>query len=370
MTYSAHLLPPNARPTAQDFAGLPNPEIIWEDARWCRFTERTDLHEVRYLEMRENGQAVALASLLITAKPGGLLFYDPPRLAGTAGALAEPELLDPSDQHRWAELTATLPAADQYPSLRHNTRANPLRPQPPRASDPHFAIGGSWSSPSATASCRSTTRCSSFCFRAGSSSTPRSRWRWFRSWAGNTFLTSCCTSRRQVRRGAPAAIRLTGVLSGALMAICWASSGAPATSATFPILTILVAVAGFSHRRIPESRPGSVRGTVAQAARARISARSVWVTGHKSRPDVLVVVLMPTGLVAVAGAGRSLRDRRPRLAHGGAPLSGRASGHCPHPSSAPTPNLSRLIHYGGRLVDGIGRDLPAGPAALPAPRHR
>ena len=124
MTYSAHLLPPNVRPTAQDFAGLAEPEIIWEDARWCRFTERTDLHEVRYLEIREDGQAVALASLLITAKPGGLLFYDPPRLAGTAGALAEPELLDPSDQQRWAELTATLPAADQYPSLALATFGN------------------------------------------------------------------------------------------------------------------------------------------------------------------------------------------------------------------------------------------------------
>jgi hypothetical protein len=124
MTHSAHLLAPNVRPTAQDFAGLTEPEIIWEDARWCRFTERTDLHEVRYLEIRENGQAVALASLLITAKPGGLLFYDPPRLAGTAGALAEPELLDPSDQQRWAELTATLPAADQYPSLALATFGN------------------------------------------------------------------------------------------------------------------------------------------------------------------------------------------------------------------------------------------------------
>jgi uncharacterized protein len=124
MTHSAHLLPPNVRPTARDFAGLTQPEIIWEDARWCRFTERTDLHEVRYLEIRENGQAVALASLLITAKPGGLLFYDPPRLAGTAGALAEPELLDPSDQQHWAELTATLPAADQYPSLALATFGN------------------------------------------------------------------------------------------------------------------------------------------------------------------------------------------------------------------------------------------------------
>ena len=46
MTYSSHLLPPNARPTSQDFAGLADPDIIWEDARWRRFTERTDLHEV------------------------------------------------------------------------------------------------------------------------------------------------------------------------------------------------------------------------------------------------------------------------------------------------------------------------------------
>jgi uncharacterized protein len=115
--YSAYLMPPNARPTAQEFAGLDDPEIIWEDARWCRFTERTDLHQMRYLELREGGRTVALAPLLLTPKPGGLLFYDPPRLAGTAGSMAEPELLEPSDQERWAELTAPLPAADQYPSL-------------------------------------------------------------------------------------------------------------------------------------------------------------------------------------------------------------------------------------------------------------
>jgi uncharacterized protein len=124
MTHSGHLLPRYARPTSQDFAGLCDPDIIWEDARWWRFTERTDLHEVRYLQVRENGRVVALAPLLITEKPGGLLFYDPPRLAGTAGALAEPELLDPSDQQRWAELTATLPAADQYPSLALATFGN------------------------------------------------------------------------------------------------------------------------------------------------------------------------------------------------------------------------------------------------------
>jgi uncharacterized protein len=122
--YTYHLLPPNARPAAQDFAGLANPEIIWEDSRWCRFTERTDLHGTRYLEVREGDRAVALAPLLLTEKPGGLLFYDPPRLAGTAGALAEPALLEPFDQQRWAELTAALPAADQYPSLALATFGN------------------------------------------------------------------------------------------------------------------------------------------------------------------------------------------------------------------------------------------------------
>ena len=96
MTYSAYLLPPGARPTARDYAGLSGPDIIWVDERWWRFTEHTDLHEVRYLEVRHGDRAVALAPLLITPKPGGLLFYDPPRLAGTAGALAEPELARPS----------------------------------------------------------------------------------------------------------------------------------------------------------------------------------------------------------------------------------------------------------------------------------
>src|SRR5262249_38079476 len=94
--YSGHLLPPDARHTPQDFTGLADPDIIWQAARWWRFTERTDLHQSRYLKVREDGRAVALAPLLITEKPGGLLFYDPPRLAGTTGPMADPELLDPS----------------------------------------------------------------------------------------------------------------------------------------------------------------------------------------------------------------------------------------------------------------------------------
>jgi len=142
MTYSGYLLPPHARPSAQDFAGLARPDIIWEDERWYRFTERTDLHEVRYLEVRQDGQAVGLAPLLITEKPGGLLFYDAPRLVGTAGALAEPELLDPHDQQRWDELTATLPDPNQYPSLALGTFGNHhgVAHVPGRTADEHRAV--------------------------------------------------------------------------------------------------------------------------------------------------------------------------------------------------------------------------------------
>ncbi|MFJ4031452.1 GNAT family N-acetyltransferase [Streptomyces griseoluteus] len=114
-----HVLPPGTRPTADDFPALDEPAVIWEDARWWRFTERTDLHEVRYLSVDEGGRTVALAPLLLTREAGGLLFYDPPRLIGTAGSMAEPDILDPADQERWSELGTALPLArpDQYPSL-------------------------------------------------------------------------------------------------------------------------------------------------------------------------------------------------------------------------------------------------------------
>jgi uncharacterized protein len=124
MNYSAYLLAPDVRPDAKNFPGLAQPDVIWEDARWWRYTERTDLHQVRYLEVRQDGRAVAIAPLLITAKPGGLLFYDPPRMVGTAGALAAPDLLDPYDQRRWSELAAALPDPDQYPSLTLGTFGN------------------------------------------------------------------------------------------------------------------------------------------------------------------------------------------------------------------------------------------------------
>ncbi|MCQ4041304.1 GNAT family N-acetyltransferase [Streptantibioticus rubrisoli] len=119
MSYTARVLPADLRPTARDFRGLGNPDTIWEDARWCRFTERTDLHEVRYLRIEEYGHTVALAPLLLTREPGGLLFYDPPRLATTAGAMAEPELLDPADRERWTKLTEALATdrADHYPTV-------------------------------------------------------------------------------------------------------------------------------------------------------------------------------------------------------------------------------------------------------------
>lgn len=48
---------------------------------------------MRYLEVRQGDRAVVIAPLLITAKPGGLLFYDPPRLAGMASVI--PNLATP-----------------------------------------------------------------------------------------------------------------------------------------------------------------------------------------------------------------------------------------------------------------------------------
>jgi len=124
MSFSAFLLPPGTRPSADDFTGLAHPDTVWQDARWWRYTERTDLHQTRYLEVHEDGQVVALAPLLVTPRPGGLLFYDAPRLAGAVGPMAEPELLDPSERQRWADLTATLPDPDQYPSMTLGTFGN------------------------------------------------------------------------------------------------------------------------------------------------------------------------------------------------------------------------------------------------------
>src|SRR4051794_31016170 len=142
MTYSAHLLPPDVRPTARDYPGLSGPDTIWVDERWWRFTAHTDLHTVRYLDVRQSGRSVALAMLLITPRPGGLLFYDPPRLAGTPGALAEPELLDPSGRQRWDELTVSLPGADQYPSLALATFGNHhgVAHAPDRTADQRSAV--------------------------------------------------------------------------------------------------------------------------------------------------------------------------------------------------------------------------------------
>jgi uncharacterized protein len=116
---TARLLPPGSRPGPADFPALDGPDLVWEDARWWRFAERTDLHEVRYLEVSACGEVVALAPLLLTPKAGGLLFYDPPRLTGTPGPMAEPDLLDEADRRRWNALSELLPPdrPDQYPSV-------------------------------------------------------------------------------------------------------------------------------------------------------------------------------------------------------------------------------------------------------------
>ncbi len=68
--FTGHVLPRGTRPTAADFAGIADPDVIWEDSRWWRFTERTDLHEVRYLEVRADGRTVAIARCCSRRDPG------------------------------------------------------------------------------------------------------------------------------------------------------------------------------------------------------------------------------------------------------------------------------------------------------------
>ncbi|MFD8155134.1 GNAT family N-acetyltransferase [Streptomyces sp. NPDC059720] len=116
---TAEILDAEARPTAAAFPALAAPAVIWEDDRWWRFTERTDLHEVRYLAVREDGDLVALAPLLITRDGGGLLFYDTPKMTGDTGAFGAPELLDAGQRGRWDDLTGRLADARRgmYPSV-------------------------------------------------------------------------------------------------------------------------------------------------------------------------------------------------------------------------------------------------------------
>ncbi|MGW7578638.1 GNAT family N-acetyltransferase [Streptomyces sp. NPDC054765] len=124
--YTARLLPPGHHPAHRDITGDDDPDLIWDDSRWLRFTARTDLHETHCLEVLEADRPVALATLLLTPRAGGLLFYDAPRLAGTASPMAEPELLDPAEREDWDRLTASLPEdrPDHYPSLALATFGN------------------------------------------------------------------------------------------------------------------------------------------------------------------------------------------------------------------------------------------------------
>ncbi|MFF3978149.1 GNAT family N-acetyltransferase [Streptomyces sp. NPDC001828] len=118
--YTARLLAP------EDISGHDDADLIWDDPRWLRFTARTDLHDTHCLQVLEGERPVALATLLLTPRAGGLLFYDAPRLAGTASPMAEPELLDPAEREHWDRLTASLPEdrADHYPSLALATFGN------------------------------------------------------------------------------------------------------------------------------------------------------------------------------------------------------------------------------------------------------
>lgn len=108
-----------ARPDDRDEARLAPAALAWEHPRWPAFVERTDLHEARRLEIHQGGELAAVATLLVTHGPHGLLFYDPPRLVGTAGSMAMPDALDAADRDRWQALTEKLPEsrAAAYPSL-------------------------------------------------------------------------------------------------------------------------------------------------------------------------------------------------------------------------------------------------------------
>ncbi|MFD7921902.1 GNAT family N-acetyltransferase [Streptomyces sp. NPDC059740] len=123
---TARLLPPGHHRAHHRSTGRDAPELVWDDPRWLRFTARTDLHDTRVLQVLEADRPVALATLLITREPGGLLFYDAPRLAGTPSPMAEPDLLDETERAQWDRLTAALSEgrADHYPSLALATFGN------------------------------------------------------------------------------------------------------------------------------------------------------------------------------------------------------------------------------------------------------
>ncbi|MFJ3997710.1 GNAT family N-acetyltransferase [Streptomyces parvus] len=119
-TLTVRVLGPGERPTAAELPALDRPPVIWEDDRWWRFTERTDLHEAHYLGVYgAGGDLVALAPLLLTRDGGGLLFYDVPKMVGNLGAFGDPERMPEGDRARWEEAVTGLPDArrDQYPSL-------------------------------------------------------------------------------------------------------------------------------------------------------------------------------------------------------------------------------------------------------------
>jgi hypothetical protein len=117
--FTARVPAGGARPDDRDAIRLADPALAWEHPRWAGFVERTDLHEARRLEIHQDGELAAVATLLITHEPHGLLFYDPPRLIGTAGSMAMPDALDTADGERWDTLAEQLTAsrAAAYPSL-------------------------------------------------------------------------------------------------------------------------------------------------------------------------------------------------------------------------------------------------------------
>ncbi len=166
--------------------------------------------------------------------------------------------------------------------------------------------------------------------------------------------------RRQSGRGDPAAGAVRRV-DGDLLRFLRDGSGG--VGATFAILAILVAVVVLSvAENIQEVAAWELSAELSpEAARARyLGAFSLGFSGQKViGPTLLVVVLLPTGLIAWPVLAGSLRDGSPDLANSGTPLSGRAW-HCRHSSVRSTPPTHRgEIMTEHVLVVGSGRDLPA-----------
>lgn len=99
----------------RDSPGCP----VWAGIAWWRFAEQDPDHEIAYLVLDLEGQAHAVAPVLLVRGPETLVFYNGPRLVGDFSALGAVGRLDPDEA---AAVGAARPALDLarpalYPSL-------------------------------------------------------------------------------------------------------------------------------------------------------------------------------------------------------------------------------------------------------------